>query len=339
MHRIVLLFVMMPVILQAQQVLHYSETSGFDHNTRAASLTMFNDLGAVDGYSVVDDQDGSEFNSLTGLLQYAAVIFSNTSGDAILDSLQRTNFESYINAGGSALGIHAASDTYRHSTANGSNTGSWDFYAELIGASVQQSPNHVAGTPAYAMGHVAVHQSTMSIPDPWVKNEEYYYWESGYLDPSNTVVLEVEQTVGPNGIVNSYDASRPMSWYKQLPSGARVFYTALGHSVNNYQSDSLFIAHIRDAMQWIRMTPNALFDAMGERDWFVTQSGLSLNIHSPVTLEHSTVFTIYSIEGKEICEKQLGRDNTIMLDLPSGIYFISVRSSTAALTKSFYWSN
>jgi hypothetical protein len=48
-----------------------------------------------------------------------------------------------------------------------------------------------------------------------IKDEECV-WElnGGQLSNENIVLLEVEQTVGPNGEVNSYDAPRPISWYK-----------------------------------------------------------------------------------------------------------------------------
>ena len=243
-------YILLPVSAQAQSILHYSETSGFDHQTRAASLAMFQDIAAQQGFTVVDDTNGSTFSDPVLLQQFSVVVFSNTSGDALLDPVQRANFEAYIQNGGSVLGIHAASDTYRHSTANGNNTGTWDFYAELIGASVQENPNHVNGTPAYAMQHVGVHASTQQLPDPWVKNEEYYYWENGYYRMDNTAVLLVEETVGPNNQVNSYDAARPMSWYRQLSQGGRVFYTALGHAVSNFTSDTLFRNHVQDALLW-----------------------------------------------------------------------------------------
>ncbi|MBP6390212.1 MAG: ThuA domain-containing protein [Flavobacteriales bacterium] len=234
-----------------QSVLHYAETSGFDHQTRAVSLAFLQDIGVELGFSVVDDVDGSAFNSLANLAAFDVIVFSNTSGNALLDPAQRANFEAYVAAGGSVLGIHAASDTYRHTTANGANTGTWDFYAELIGASVQENPNHVSGTPLYAMQHIGTHASTAHLPDPWLKNEEYYYWENGYYRPDNITVLEVEETIGPNNQVNSYDAPRPMSWYRELPEGGRVFYTALGHAPSNYTSDTLFHTHVRDALAWL----------------------------------------------------------------------------------------
>ena len=248
---IALLFVLAGRIAVAQAILHYAETSGFDHGTREESLLMFQSIATAIGATVVDDPDGSQFNSLASLQAFDVVVFSNTSGDALLDPVQRASFEAYIADGGSLLGIHAASDTYRHSTANGSNTGSWDFYAELLGASVQQNPNHVSGTPLYDLSHVGVHPSTANLPDPWAKEEEYYYWESGYYGPDNAAVLMVEETVGPNDSENTYDPPRPMSRYRELPAGGRVFYTALGHAVSNYTSDMLFQTHVRDALHWM----------------------------------------------------------------------------------------
>lgn len=239
------------VSISAQRVLHFTATSGYDHGTRDVSFAMFSAIASELDVELINDQTGATFSDANALGEYDAVIFSNTSGNTILDAAQRSNFEQWVNAGGHVLGIHAASDTYRHSTANGNNTGTWDFYAELIGASVQENPNHVSGTPPYAMMHLGEHPSTANLPDPWLKNEEYYYWEGGYFGPDNHVVLEVEETTGPNGQVNSYDAPRPMSWYRELESGSRIFYTALGHATSNYTEDELFRQHVKDALRWM----------------------------------------------------------------------------------------
>jgi len=234
-----------------QRVLHFTRTTGFDHNTRELSFAMFQSIAAELGVVVVHDADASTFSDPSALALFDVIVFANTSGNAILDATQRANFEGFIANGGRVLGIHAATDTYRHSAANGNNTGTWDFYPELIGASVQESPNHVSGTPLYAMEHISVHASTANLPDPWEKNEEYYYWLNGYYGPNNIEVLRVEETIGPNGLVNDYDAARPMSWHRDLPEGGRVFYTALGHAQENYTGDALFRTHLRDALDWL----------------------------------------------------------------------------------------
>lgn len=248
--------------LFAQQVLHFTRTSGWDHQTRGVSYTMFQSIATELGVTVDDDANGDAFSDPANLAQYAVIVFSNTSGNAILNEQQRANFEDWIANGGHVMGIHAASDTYRHSSANGNNTGTWDFYPELIGASVQENPNHVAGTPIYTMQVLGAHPSIYNVPSQWEKAEEYYYWENGYLAEFNAEVLIVEETVGPNGQVNSYDAPRPMSWYRFLPqSNTRVFYTALGHAPDNFTTDTIFRTHIRDALGWLLEGTTGINDA------------------------------------------------------------------------------
>ncbi len=241
-----------PLIVSAQcggtfQVLHYTETTGYDHNTRNQSLSMFQSWENTDNFVVTSDDNGDEFNSLSNLQQYAVVVFSNTSGDNGLNASQRANFEAYIAQGGSYLGIHAASDTYRHSTANGGSTGEWDWYAETVaGASVQQSPNHTNQNHNNTMTHEeAGHPTLANVPDPWNKTEEYYYWENGYLSSDFTELLRVASTGG-----NSYDAPRMMAHCNNLAGGGRAFYTALGHSSSNYTNDQNFQNLIHDALLW-----------------------------------------------------------------------------------------
>ncbi|HKL02741.1 MAG TPA: ThuA domain-containing protein, partial [Cryomorphaceae bacterium] len=230
---------------QGLKVLHYTETSGYDHGTRNVSLAMFEDLGDVQDFTVDDDQTGDAFNSLENLEQYAVVVFSNTSGNGILSESQRDNFESYINGGGGYIGIHAASDTYRHSTANGGSTGTWDWYAEMAGASVQQSPNHTSANYNGTMDHLTATALLDDIPDPWNKVEEYYYWENGYYNDNNVGILQVQSTGG-----QTYDEPRPMAWFKELPGGGRSFYTALGHASSNFSNNDDFRKLISNALNW-----------------------------------------------------------------------------------------
>lgn len=339
-----LLFLQIGVLFNASaqsfKALHYTETSGYDHQTRQNSLQMFQSLGAANNFTVDNDNDGSAFNSLANLQQYAVVIFSNTSGDEILDATQKANFEAYMNQGGSFLGIHAASDTYRHSTANGSDTGGWDWYAEMLGASVQQNPNHVSGTPQYEMHLVGTHASTVNLPDPWQKNEEYYYWENGYYNGDNVPVLEVEQTIGPNGQANSYDAVRPMSWYKVLPPGGRSFYTALGHAASNYTNDQHFINHVRDALLWCADRVNAV-------EW-VHDMRVSVNITPSVIYlgsdaahPDSATITVCNSAGQVIYAKTEppatnGFSQKIEIgEWPQGVYLLSIEMEGKSVVRKF----
>jgi type 1 glutamine amidotransferase len=240
--------------LSANPVLHYTETTGYNHGTADDSEAMFYTLGQVHGWTITSDATGSEFSSLSNLQQYAVVVFSNTSGNSGLTATQRANFEAYIANGGSYLGIHAASDTYRHSSANGSKTGTWDWYAENVaGASVQMNPNHTSSSHTNAISQSLSHPSSANLPSPWTKTEEYYYWQNGYLSNQFTEVLRVGQTGS-----NSYDAPRMVAHCRDLPGGGRAFYTSLGHSASNYSSNAQFIQLIEDAMLWV-LAPQTSF--------------------------------------------------------------------------------
>ncbi len=216
-----------------QHVLHYDEATGFDHQTSNVSLSFFQAMGATNNFVVVQDSDGSEFTDAS-LATYDLVIFSNTSGDEGLTAAQRAAFEKYIDEnGGKMIGIHAASDTYRHSSANGGKTGTWDWYAETLGGSVQTNPNHTSANHVNDITKINNDPATEGISFPWTKEEEYYYWENGYIHPS---IIEIMR-VGDSGD-NSYDDPRPISWKRTKPGGAEIFYTAMGHKTGNFTSDN-----------------------------------------------------------------------------------------------------
>ena len=234
------------------RVLHYTETTGFDHNTRVESNALFervcDSLTATTPYVwLLDHSDVSEiFDNLTTLQSYSVVVWSNTSGANGLTVNQRLNYEQYVNGGGNYLGIHAASDTYRHSTCNGNNTGVWDFYGEnMAGCSVQESPNHTNADHNNIMTHTVAHPILSGVPDPWNKTEEYYYWESGFLNATFTELLQVAAT-GPN----SYDAARMTAHYKEHDWDSRSFYTSLGHDVSNFTSNETFELLLKNALYW-----------------------------------------------------------------------------------------
>lgn len=325
--RTLLLLLVFPLCsgLDAQRILHFTRTSGWDHQTRAVSFTMFQAIANELDLVIDDDASGDAFSDAGNLAQYDVIVFSNTSGNAILNEQQRANFETWVSNGGHVLGIHAASDTYRHSTANGNNTGTWDFYAELLGGSVQENPNHVAGTPQYTMELVGAHASTANLPDPWVKNEEFYYWQGGYYGPDNTEVLRVEETVGPNGQVNSYDAPRPMSWYRMLPNGSRVFYTALGHAPDNYTSDMLFRTHIKDALEWLLegTTGVSTIDGVVELRVFPVPASEALTIVTDAMWTGMPV-QLLDATGRVVQRTTItGERTTIMIHtLPAGAYMV-----------------
>ncbi|MDQ3393521.1 MAG: ThuA domain-containing protein [Bacteroidota bacterium] len=219
-------------------ILIYDETSEFTHPSREDARIMFEELGDENGFEVSYDRSGDAFNTLENLQKFAVVVFSNTSGNEILNEVQKENFEAYIKSGGSFLGIHAASDTYRSG---------WDWYRDLVGASVRTDPHHTdQNFPGVLDVLDLLHPATTELPNPWSRNEEWYYWKGGggYLYSGNINLLQLRSTGN-----NDYDEARPISWYK-FYDGGRSFYTAMGHDKSAY-SEINFRNHILGALQWL----------------------------------------------------------------------------------------
>lgn len=245
--RFLIIFLMLPVWMSAQitcgsstsfQVLHFTKTSSFDHQTRNQSAQMFTEIGEAENFTIVNTQEQSAFDDLATLLNYEVIIFSNTTGNIPFTATQKMNLENYIVDGGSILGIHGASDMYRDA--------SYPFFTKLIGGSRRNAPAHTSDSFIGMMDVVGVHESTDSLPDPWRKQEEYYYWPDTGLVAGIIEVLRVRRTGS-----ESYNDARPISWYQYFPSGARTFYTALGHSGDDYtDSCNDFRQHLRDALCW-----------------------------------------------------------------------------------------
>ncbi|MBU2019273.1 MAG: ThuA domain-containing protein [Bacteroidetes bacterium] len=329
-----LLIVLLATNLAAQKkVLHYTETSGYDHQTRANSLLLFQQLGNTNNFTVTDDLTGEEFNDLNELLSYDLIIFSNTSGENILDQTQKSHFEQYIQNGGAFFGIHAATDTYRHSLANGNSTGTWDFYAETLGGSVQENPNHVSGTPLYSISKKGTHPSTANLPNPWAKNEEYYYWENGYLDPLIQVLLEVEQTVGPNNMVNSYDAKRAVAWCKILTSNSRIFYTSLGHDNSDYTSNTVFQQLIKDATRWcLGLDASVSLNELNKTTQ-VFPNPTRGEIHFLLNGIGIQKIEIFDVQGQLIRTRLKDLESINISELPRGLYTVKLETELGVILK------
>jgi type 1 glutamine amidotransferase len=97
-------------------VLVFSRTAGFRHDSIAVGIQTIRELGAANSFTVTATENAALFTT-ANLAQYEVVIFLNTTGD-VLNATQQTAFESYIGAGGGYVGVHAAADTEY----------SWPFY-------------------------------------------------------------------------------------------------------------------------------------------------------------------------------------------------------------------
>jgi type 1 glutamine amidotransferase len=321
------------------RILHYTETTGYDHGTRAASAAMFqricDSLNANTSYLwILNSSDSSEvFDNLVSLNTFQVIVWANTSGFAGLSSLQRQNYEQYVLNGGNYFGIHAASDTYRHSTGNGNGTGAWDFYAEnLSGCSVQTNPNHTAANYAGIIYHNSIHPILNGIPNPWNKSEEYYYWENGFTDSTYTPLLKVGATGS-----NSYDSSRMVAQYKLHSWGSKSFYTSLGHNVNDYINDALFELLLKNALFWLGETTLSVQQntPMQEPEIVILPNPAQSIIYIQNSSTERINITLYDSQGNQVI-KCSSKNELDISELAQGVYFITIETNNKWLTKKIF---
>jgi glucose/arabinose dehydrogenase len=216
-------------VLAGFDVLVFIETAGFRHDSIAAGIATIQQLGAQNNFNVVATDDPATFNA-ANLAQFEAVVFLNTTGD-VLDASHQSAFESYIEAGGGFVGVHAAADTEYN----------WPWYGQLVGAYFSSHPAIQQATIEVAD---RVHPSTAGLPDRWVRTDEWYNFQ---LNPRGKVhVLATLDEASYSGGAMGFD--HPIAWSQNIGDG-RSWYTGLGHTPATY-NEPLFRQHLLGGIQF-----------------------------------------------------------------------------------------
>jgi len=219
-----------PVSVWAQpKVLVFSKTTGFRHDSIPDGIAAIQKLGANNNFAVDATEDAAIFSD-AALAQYKAVIFLNTTGD-ILDANQKAAFQRYIRGGGGFAGIHSASDTEHN----------WAWYGGLVGAYFQ---NHPAIQTATVKVEDHAHPSTASLPDRWVRTDEWYNFSTNPRG-SVRVLATLDETTYTGGTMG---ADHPTAWC-HVYDGGRAWYTGGGHTKESY-SEPLFLQHLLGGIQF-----------------------------------------------------------------------------------------
>ena len=90
------------------EVLVFTKTAGFHHNSIADGVALIQSLGTQNQFGVSVTADAANFTT-ENLSQYAVVVWLSTTGN-VLNATQQTAFETYLQAGGGYVGVHAAAD-------------------------------------------------------------------------------------------------------------------------------------------------------------------------------------------------------------------------------------
>ncbi|MFJ6674610.1 ThuA domain-containing protein [Actinosynnema sp. NPDC091369] len=195
-------------------VLVFSKTAGFRHDSIPAGTQLIRDLGAANSFTVTATEDSTHFTT-ANLARYEAVVFLNTTGD-VLNATQQTAFESYVRGGGGYVGIHSASDTEYD----------WPFYGELVGT---YFTSHPAIQQATVRVEDRAHAATAHLGPAWTRTDEWYNFR-GSVRSSARVLAALDESTYSGG---SMGADHPHTWCKTV-QGGRSFYTGSGHTQASY---------------------------------------------------------------------------------------------------------
>ncbi|HEY3010555.1 MAG TPA: ThuA domain-containing protein [Micromonosporaceae bacterium] len=213
----------------AYDILVFSKTTGYRHESITAGVRAFRELGTANGFAVTATEDATAFTA-ESLRRYAAVVFLNTTGD-VLDRAQRSTFEAYIRGGGGFVGVHSAADTeYR-----------WPFYGGLVGA--------------YFARHPAIQRATLRVEDrrnpatahlgeTWVRTDEWYDYRTNPR-PAVRVLASLVESSYSGGRTG---ADHPIAWCHAY-QGGRSFYTGGGHTTGSYAEPD-FRAHLLGGLRY-----------------------------------------------------------------------------------------
>ncbi|MEN2487954.1 ThuA domain-containing protein [Flavobacterium sp. B11] len=207
---------------KTKQVLIFSKTNGFRHESIPAGIAAIKKLGQENHFIVDATEDSLAINS-KNLKQYQAVIFLSASGN-VLDKNQKLALQKFIENGNGFVGIHSATNCEPD----------WSWYTQMIGGIFEGHPE-----PQNAKLIIVDHEhlSTKHLPAIWERKDEWYNFK--YLNPNVNVLIKIDESSYKGG---KHGINHPLAWYHDY-DGGRVFYTALGHSSESY-SDPLFVQHL-----------------------------------------------------------------------------------------------
>jgi type 1 glutamine amidotransferase len=214
-------------------VLVFTRTTGFRHDSISAGVTAIRNLGGANAFAVEQTEDPTKFSD-QGLIPYQVVIFLSTTMD-VLAADQQAAFERFIQAGGGWVGIHAAADTEYD----------WPWYGGLLGANAWFR-GHPAIQTAELIVEEAGHPSTAHLPARFNMQDEWYSFRANPR-PQVTVLLRLnEGTYQLESFAMGED--HPIAWYHEY-AGGRAWYTGLGHRQELY-ADPAFLNHVLGGIRW-----------------------------------------------------------------------------------------
>ena len=223
------------------RVLVYTRENLWQHPSTPVARDALLAMCASRGFTVTASHDPLAFDDAR-LADTDVVVFAVTSGE-VLGERARAAFEPWLRGGGGMVGLHSASATEL----------SWPFFVEAIGA---QFLSHPPGLFAADLTVDApAHPIVAGLPAPWRRTDEWYlFTDRPEARPGLEVLLSLDEATLPADYPTEFKVgAHPIAWAHERVGG-RVFYTALGHTVEAY-AEPAFLDLIARAIEWTAASP------------------------------------------------------------------------------------
>ncbi len=223
---------------QKINVLVFSKTVGFRHNSISAGIKMMSDL-AQERKWVLTSTENADLFTPEFLKNFDVVVFLNPTLD-VLNEQQQKAFEAFMNTGKGFVGIHAAADCEYD----------WAWYGQLNGAFFRTHPKAQTATVIFEnTGHPSM--------APFKELQTYRTFDEWYSFKENPrakvhVLARLDETSLDEATLKDDKwkmGDHPLIWYQET-GNIRSFYTVFGHTPEAFL-DPKVKEHIGCAVDWV----------------------------------------------------------------------------------------
>jgi uncharacterized protein len=228
-------------------ILLFSKTTGFRHSEAIdASKKIFAEMAMKNNWFLYETESGGVFNA-EQLAKFKTVIFNNSTGE-VINAEQKRALESYVENGGTLIGIHGAGDDSHH----------WDWYEKnLLGAKFSHHPIKMQLQETSVILKPLV-DSTLwqNLPPQYLHTDEWYVFFENPLKNGFTGLYTIDgEAISTDGNILFMTSKNfgmgkehPVAWFKTMGKG-RTFYTSMGHTGQTFQ-EAPFIKMLENAIKW-----------------------------------------------------------------------------------------
>jgi len=220
----------------AINVLVFSKTTGYRHDSIPAGIRMFHKLASdTNLFKVTASEDASLFTS-SSLAQYQVIVLLQNIGDDIFTPSELEALRAWVKNGGGIVAIHGAAAAMQGN----------EYYTNLVGASFDTHPDPEPGTIVPEESGLK-HQIMNCCGGREGWKDEWYNFHTHPRENKNLqILLKGDPKTFQGG---KHGDDHPLVWCQEF-EGGRVFFTSLGHFDEAYE-DPWFVGQVERGLLWV----------------------------------------------------------------------------------------